>query len=91
MGHHRKLFVTITPMLLSIEGTYHGQVCIMVVALHLLLLVLAALVVCVPTCVCIVVLAVHLVLSVLAALGICLGHMYVLWCLERTWCCQCLL
>ena len=39
----------------------------------------------------IVVLGVHLVLSVLAELGICVGYMYVLWCLECTWCCQCLL
>ena len=53
--------------------------------------VLAALVVCVATCVCIVLLVAHLVLSVLVALAVCVGYMYVLWCLERIWCCQCLL
>ena len=63
---HWMLFVAITPLLQSMEGTCHGQVRI-------------------------VVLVVHLVLSVFAALGICVGYMYVLWCLERTWCCQCLL
>ena len=123
---HWRLFVTITPLLRSMEATCHGQVCIVVLVVyqcllhllyvlaicmyvlwclertgvvnacctghlcwlyvvlgvHLVLSVLAALVVCVATCVCIVVLVAHLVLSVLAALGICVGYM---WCLERTY------
>ena len=29
VGHHWRLFVTITPLLRSIEGTYHGQVCLL--------------------------------------------------------------
>ena len=65
MRCHWRLFVTITPLLQSMESTCHRQVCIVVL--------------------------VHLVLSMLAALVICVGYMYVLWCLERTWCCQCLL
>ena len=60
--HYVMLFVTITPLLRSMEGTCHGQVCIVV-----------------------------FVVSVLAALVVCVAYMYVLWCLERTWCCQCLL
>ena len=41
--------------------------------------------------VCVVVLGAHVVLSVLAALGICVVYFCVLWCLEHTLCCQCLL
>ena len=76
------LFVTITPLLRAMECSYHRQVCIVVLVVHLVLSVLAALVVCVMFCgagsapmcwlyVCVVVLGAHLVLSVLAALGIC--------------------
>ena len=71
---HWRLFVIITTLLRSMEGTYHGQMCIAMLVAHLVLSVLAALVMYVPTCMCIVVLGVHLVLSVLAALW----HM---WCL----------
>ena len=88
---HWRLFVTITSLLQSMEGTCHGHVCIVVLVMYLVLSVLALLVVCVATCVCVVVLVAHLVLSVLAALVVCVGYMYVLWCLERNWCCQCLL
>ena len=45
--HHWRLFVTITPLLQSMEGTCHGQACIVVFEAHLVLSVLAALVVCV--------------------------------------------
>ena len=62
--------VTITPMLQSMEG---GQVLIVVLVVHLVLSVLAALVVRIATCVCFVVLVAHLVLSVLAVLDICVG------------------
>ena len=41
--------------------------------------------------VCSVVLVAHLVLSVLLHLSYVFRHVCVLWCLERTWCCQCLL
>ena len=82
MRRHWRLFVTITSLLQSMEGTCHGQVRIVVLIVHLVLSVLAALVLYVATCVCIVVLVAHLVLSVLAALGICVGSM---WCLECTY------
>ena len=84
------LFITITPLLQSMEGTCHGLVCIVVLGTHLVLLVLA----------CTVVLGAHLVLSVLTALVICVCSMCVLWCMKRTcacctwhmcWLCQCLL
>ena len=68
-GDHLRFFVTITPMLPSMEGTYHRQECIVVFVVHLMLLVLTAFVVCVARCVYIVVLGAHLVLSELAALG----------------------
>ena len=61
-----EVVVTMTPLLRSMEGTCHEQVCV-------------------------VVLGAHLVLSVLAALVACIGYMYLLWCLERTWYCLCLL
>ena len=35
------------PILLDIQGAYHGQVCVEVLGAHLVLLVLAALVICV--------------------------------------------
>ena len=44
------LFVTLTPLLQSMEGACHGQVCIVVLVVYLVLSVLAALVVCVDTC-----------------------------------------
>ena len=65
MRRHWSLFVTITPLLRSMECTCHGQVCILVLVMNLVMSVLAALVVCVG-CVCVVVLGVHLVLSPLA-------------------------
>ena len=34
---HWRLFETITPLLRSMEGTYHGQVCIVVLVVHLVL------------------------------------------------------
>ena len=49
---HWKLFVTINPLLQSMEGTCHGQVCIVVLVVHLVLSELAALVVCVAICMC---------------------------------------
>ena len=42
-----RLFVPITPLLQSMEGTKHGQVCIVVLGAHLMLSVLAALGICV--------------------------------------------
>ena len=63
---HWSLFVTITPLLQSMEGTCHRLVCIVVLAVHL----------------------VHNEPYVLLYM---LLHVYVLWCLLRTWCCQCLL
>ena len=47
VGRHWSLFATITPLLQSMECTYHGQVCVVVLGTHLVLLVLAALVMCV--------------------------------------------
>ena len=44
---HWRLFVTITHLLQSMKGTYHRQMCIVVLVAHLVLSVLAALVVCV--------------------------------------------
>ena len=43
MRCHWRLFVTITPLLRSMEGTCHGQVCRVVLVVHLVLSVLAAL------------------------------------------------
>ena len=84
--------------------TYHGQVCIVVLGMHLVLLVLAALVVCVVISVGIVVPwsapgAVNACCCTWQCVGysgawsapICVGCMCVLWCLEHTWCYQCLL
>ena len=68
---HWRLFVTNTTLLQSMEGTCYGEMCIVALVEYLVLSVLAALVVCVATCVCIVVLVAHLVLSVLATLFIC--------------------
>ena len=42
---HWRLFVAITPLLQSMEGTCYGQVCIVVIVAHLVLSVLAALVI----------------------------------------------
>ena len=40
---HWRLFVIITTLLQSMEGTYHGQMCIAMLVAHLVLSVLAAL------------------------------------------------
>ena len=75
---HWRLFVTITPLLQSMEGTCHGQVRIVVLVAHLVLSVLAAHGICV----------VYVYelwcwsVPVLAALGICIGY---IWCLECTY------
>ena len=47
VGRHWRLFVTITPLLQSMESTCHGQVCIVVLVVHLVLSVHAALGICV--------------------------------------------
>ena len=67
-----RLFVTITPLLRSMEGTCHGQVCIMVLVVHLELSVLAALGICVGYMRC---------LEHTYMLAIC-----IVGCLARTWC-----
>ena len=64
------LLVTITPLLGPMEGTCHGQVCIVVLGAHQVLSVPAALGICVGyMCVLCVLGAAHLVL-------ICVGYMY---------------
>ena len=60
------LFVTITPLLRSMEGTCHGQVCIVVLVAHLVLSVLAALGICVGYMWCFMWCLEHL----------CVGYMY---------------
>ena len=124
MRRNWRLFVTITPLLQSMEGTCHGQcvlwclLCtwccqcllhlsyVLLCVCFLVLSVLAAVDICVSMCVCcgawrapgavstcctwhvcslfvcIVMLRAHLVLLVLAALGVCVGYM---WCLEHTY------
>ena len=47
MRHHCRLFVTITPLLRTMEGICLGQVCFVVLVVHLVLSVLAALGICV--------------------------------------------
>ena len=76
MGWYWRLFATITSLFRSVEGTYHRQVCIVVLGAHLVLSELAV-------CVC------YGAWSTPGAIIAC--YMCVFWCLEHTWCYQSLL
>ena len=69
---HWKLFVTITPLLQSMEGTCHRQVCIVVLGAHLVLSVLTVL----GICVCYMWFLEHTYVLAICIVG----------CLARTWC-----
>ena len=78
------------PGAVSASCTWHMCWLYVVLGMHLVLSVIAALAMYMCCLyVCVVMLGAHLVLSVLAALGICVGYIYVWWCLECTWCCLC--
>ena len=79
------LVLLVLAALVCVEYIY---VCVVGLGAHLVLSVLAALVVCVGYMCC----GAWSAPGTLSACCTCrMCWLYVLWCLERTWCCQCLL